>query len=82
MTAMDIWMFICMIFVALTKFEYAMQLKIRFGTVSKISTPADKRSMTKTVENSRKIDRIALIIFFVVYIMTVVGYFYTLNRRA
>ena len=79
MTAMDIWMFICMIFVALTKFEYAMQLKIRYGTVSKVSTPGDKESQSRT---GRKIDHFALRIFFVVYIMTVGGYFYYLNRSS
>ena len=35
MTAMDIWMLICIIFVVMAKFEYALQLKIHFGRSSR-----------------------------------------------
>ena len=61
MTAMDIWMFICMIFVGLAKFEYTIQLKIRFGTISKINTDGNKKSKTKIEAECHKIDRHALI---------------------
>ena len=71
---MDIWMFICKIFVGLAIFEYAVQLKIRFGAISKINTDGDKDKKTKTEEKCRKIDRHALRIFLGLYILTV-GFF-------
>ena len=73
---MDIWMFICMIFVGLAKFEYAIQLKIRFGTISKINTDGNKNKKTKTEEKCRKIDRRALRIFLGLYLLTVCFYFF------
>ena len=81
MTAMDIWMFICMIFVALAKFEYAVQLKIRFGTINKISSDVGgNETDTGTEEKCRKIDHYALRILFFVYIMTVASYFYFIQH--
>ena len=76
---MDIWMFICTIFVALAKFEYAVQLKIRFGTINKISTLGGNETDTVTEEKCRKIDHYALRILFSVYIMTVASYFYCIQ---
>ena len=54
-------MFICMIFVGLAKFEYTIQLKIRFGTIRKIYTDGNKKSKTKIEAECHKIDRHALI---------------------
>ena len=76
MTGMDVWMIICMIFVALAKFEYAVQLKNIFGTADKIGNANEKGDKTKTAEKSRKIDRYALVVIFPAYILTAVGYFY------
>ena len=76
---MDIWMFICMIFVGLVKLEYAIQLKIRFGAISKINTDDDKNKKTKSEEKCRKIDQHALRIFLGLYLLTVALYFFTFN---
>ena len=79
---MDAWMFICMLFVAMAKFEYAMQLKIRFGTLNKINNKEEKDCNTKTYEKGRKIDRYALRIFIAIYIFTLGVYFYNLTSKA
>ena len=81
MTAMDVWMLICMIFVGLAKFEYAIQLKIRFGSMSKINTDGDKNSKIKIEEKCRKIDRYALIILSSLYALTA-GCYYSYNGRS
>ena len=77
MTAMDAWMFICMIFVGLAKFEYAVQLKIQFGRTSKISNAGAKEAIKpKSEKRCQRIDRYALVTFLVAYILTVGAYFY------
>ena len=81
MTGMDVWMFTCMIFVAMAKFEYAIQLKIKFGTKDTIGNVVAKGSKTKAAEKSRKIDRYALVVFFFAYILTVGTYFYFYNLQ-
>ena len=78
---MDIWMFICMIFVGLAKFEYAMQLKIRFGAISKINVDEDKKRKNTAEEKCRKIDNYALRIFLGLYVLTV-GLYYSCIRRS
>ena len=78
---MDIWMFICMIFVGLAKFEFAMQLKIRFGAISKIHAEDDAERNTKAEEKCQKIDSFALKIFLVLYVLTV-GFYYSCVRRS
>ena len=82
MTAMDAWMFICMLFVAMAKFEYAIQLKIRFGTLNKIGNKDEKDCNTKTEERCRKIDKFALRLFIAMYILTLGVYFYNLSSKA
>ena len=79
MTSLDIWILICMIFVAAAKFEYAVQLKIRYGNMSKIGTRIGKEGKTRAEEKCRKIDGYALKIFLVVYILTVGAYFYKMT---
>ena len=69
-------MLICMIFVAAAQFEYAVQLKIRFGNMSKIGTSVGREEKIRAEEKCRKIDRDALKIFFIAYMLTVGGYFY------
>ena len=75
-------MFICMLYVALAKFEYAMQLKIRFGTLNKMNIEDKKKSDAKVEGKCRKIDCYALRIFLGVYMLTVGIYFYNLSRNA
>ena len=69
-------MLLCMIFVAAAQFEYAVQLKIRFGNIRKIAANVGKEDKTRAEEKGRKIDRYALKIFLVAYILTVGAYFY------
>ena len=79
---MDVWMFICMLFVAMAKFEYALQLKIRFGTLNKISSNKGKEGNEKTEEKCRRIDKYALRIFLSIYILTLGVYFYNLSCKS
>ena len=76
---MDIWMFICMIFVALAKIEYAVQLKVKFGEATKIGNVDTKELKRKSEKRYQQIDRYALVTFLVAYIMTVGFYFYTFH---
>ena len=73
---MDIWVFICMIVVVLAKFEYAVQLKIRFGRASQISNVGAKENTIKSEKRCQRIDRYALVTFLVAYMLTVGAYFY------
>ena len=75
MTSMDVWMLVCMLFVASAQFEYAVQLKIRFGKRNKIGSGGQKE------ERCRKIDRHALFIFMGTYIVIVGAYFYNLYSK-
>ena len=68
-----------MLFVALAKFEYAVQLKIQFGTAGKIGIDNVKGDQTKAWKKCRQIDRYALILLFPAYILTVGTYFYIYN---
>ena len=76
MTAMDFWMSCCKLFVGLTILEYAMQLKIRFGTRSKIATTGERERNTQIEEKCHKFDHYALMIMLSIYILTVGFYFY------
>ena len=75
MTSLDIWMLICMIFVAAAQFEYAMQLKIHFGDMSQISDSIVQEKKKSARGKCRKVDRYALKIFLAAYILTVGSYF-------
>ena len=79
---MDNWMLICMAFVALAQFEYAIQLYIRFGNASMISTVGEKQRTAKSEGKCRKIDRYAMRIFLVVYIITVAAYYYNVRSKS
>ena len=82
MTAMDIWMLLSMLFVASAQFEYAVQLKIRFGKTNKIGTRAGKEGGAKAEEKCRIIDRRALKVFLGAYILTVGAYIYKMSGKA
>ena len=78
---MDNWMLICMAFVALAQFEYAIQLYIRFNA-NMVSAVGEKLRTAKTEGKCRKIDRYALRIFLVVYIITVGAYYYNVKSNS
>ena len=79
MTALDIWLLLSMIFVALATFEYAVLLAVKFGKQREGSKKdADGR---KRDEKCRQIDRYALRVFIVVYGVSVLTYFYAVVSK-
>ena len=76
MTSLDVWMLICMMFVAAAQFEYAVQLKVRFGNMSKIGSDVSQEGETRSERKCRKVDNYALKVFLLAYILTVGAYFY------
>ena len=79
MTALDIWLLLSMIFVALATFEYAVLLAIKFGKQSEGSKKdVDGR---KRNEKCRKIDRYALRVFTAAYGVSVFTYFYAVLTK-
>ena len=72
---MDIWLLLCMLFVALTIFEYAVMLGIRFGKQRK----SDKANQE---EICNKMDRVALRIVMGMYVLAVGSYFYTVATHS
>ena len=72
---MDIWLLLCMLFVALTILEYAVMLAIRFGK--------QKRDARENQEDKcNYIDRLALWIVMGIYILTVGAYFIALATHS
>ena len=77
MTALDIWLLMCMIFVALATFEYAILLKTKFGKQNG-KNGQKEADMRKIDEQCRKMDHYALIVFLVAYGITVFTYVYAI----
>ena len=76
MTAMDIWLLICLLFVALVMLEYAILLAVRFGKGRKIHV---KKVAKENKENEcNTMDRISLRLFMGIYVLTVGSYFYVI----
>lgn len=75
MTALDIWILLSMIFVALATFEYAILLKIKFGKENGKNAPKREFDSKKRDEKCRRMDHYALISFLVAYGITVFTYF-------
>ena len=74
MTAMDIWLLICLLFVALVTLEYAILLAVRFGNGILIHV---KKFAKENKENEcNKMDRISLKLFMGIYVLMVGSYFY------
>ena len=71
MTAMDIWMLICILFVATATLEYAYLLAIKFVIKGMNQQKVEIRCC--------KIDRYAMLIFIGAYALTFGAYFYTFN---
>ena len=76
MTSLDVWMLICMMFVAAAQFEYAVQLKVRFGNMSKIGSDVSQEGETLSERKCRKVDNYALKVFLLAYVLTAAAYFY------
>ena len=69
---MNVWLLVCMMFVTLVTFEYAILLAIRFGKGNKIIVKGRKCS---------QIDKISLRISVGLYVLTVGAYFYILDTH-
>ena len=81
MTAMDIWLLLCLLFVALVTLEYAILLAVRFGNGRRVH---EKRIAKENKGNEcNKMDRISLRLFTGIYVFTVGSYFYvvTIQRQ-
>ena len=81
MTALDIWLLLSMIFVALATFEYAILLKIKFGRENVKNTLKKEVESKKRDETCRKMDHYALISFLVAYGITVFTYFTAYSKN-
>ena len=75
MTAMDFWFSLCMMFVALAMFEYAILLTIKYGKQNKKFVDNRQVSDEWAVIKCHKIDFYALRIFTVVYALAGGTYF-------
>ena len=71
---MDIWLLLCMLFVALAIFEYAVMLAIRFGKRKK--NLIEKGDQENREELCNKVDGISLWIFMGIYFLALGSYFY------
>ena len=80
---MDLWLLLCMLFVALALFEYAIMLTIRFGKQDKERSANKKGTKDDVIAEMkcRKIDRYALRIFLAAHIATMGSYFYILDSK-
>ena len=80
-TALDVWFLICMAFVALAMFEYAILLAIKFGKQNKISSEKDPNDERKAAEKCCKIDYYVLRAFIGAHTVTVCTYFYYMLHK-
>ena len=83
LTSMDIWLLICMLFVALALFEYAIMLTIRFGKQDKNRSANKKGTKEDIIAEMmcRRIDRFALRVFLAAHVATVSTYFYVVHCK-
>ena len=82
MTALDAWFLICMLFVAMAMFEYAILLSIKFGKQNRISAEKSPGEEKKEQETCRIIDLYALRAFIGAHALTICTYFfYTLQIK-
>ena len=70
---MDIWLLLCMMFVAFATFEYALLLAIRFGKGRMLN--AEEIAFEDKEDKCNKVDTTSLRLFIGTYILTVVAYF-------
>ena len=73
---LDIWLLLCIIFVALALFEYGILLALRFGKqhTKILDNMIGNYSEPNAVAKCRKIDRYALKIFMTAHVMIVCTY--------
>ena len=74
---MDYWFLLCIGFVALALFEYAILLKIRYGKQSKVRSNVKGEKMEKIAEaKCSKIDGHAMRVFVAIHGVLVSIYFF------
>ena len=72
---MDVWMLLCILFVASALFEYAILLALRFGKQNKISAKTmGSEDEATAIEKCRRLDLYALRVFLVLYAVKVCAY--------
>lgn len=76
---MNVWLLVCMMFVASVTFEYAILLAIRFGKGNKITA---KGGAENKGGKCSKVDKISLRMFVGIYVLTVGAYFYSLDTHS
>ena len=83
MTALDAWFLICMLFVAMAMFEYAILLSIKFGKQNRITAEKSPGEEKQEQEKCRIIDLYVLRAFIVAHVLTICTYFlcYTLQTK-
>ena len=82
LTAMDYWFLLCIGFVALALFEFALLLRIRFGKSSKVNGNQKEDNFEKIAEaKCYKIDRHAMRVFIAVHGVLVSIYFFVVYNR-
>ena len=81
MTAMDVWLLMCMLFVALATFEYAILLAMRFGSHFRINTSEKSKDEFMISRRCVKIDRLSLKIFFLAYCISLGTYLYYVGSQ-
>ena len=80
MTAMDLWLLLCMLCVGTAIFEYGVLLAIRFGRGNKVNQ-GKKNDQKSTGERCNRIDRYALGVFMTVFALKVGAYTYVINSN-
>ena len=78
LTAMDSWLLLCQLFVALATFEYAVLLGVKFGRQDKARVGEKNHCQKMADEKCRKIDRYALRLFFGLHTLAVAVYFFVI----
>ena len=79
-TAVEIWLLLCMMFVASAIFEYAVLISIRFDKRKQIDSESVATATRNKVETCNKVDRISLLMFVGIYILTVGAYFVVVTQ--
>ena len=73
---MDAWFLICMLFVAMAMFEYAILLAIKFGKQNRIADNKSAAEEKRRQEKCRMIDLYVLRAFIGAYALTICTYFF------
>ena len=81
MTALDIWFLICIGFVAMALFEYAILLGIKYGKHNKANNNQNGEKFDKIAEaRCRLIDYHAMRVFIALHVVLVGIYFFVLSQ--